>query len=753
MATVKISDLPEIPHLTFDTTQSILPVVDLTTNTTGKVTVRTLAEGLFHNDALKVGEEAILFPNVIAQFAGNSEIYLQVNLQNLNANGSADYVATADIGTNANNYIDLGINNSNYNDPEYSALKSLDGYLYVQGSLDNSADGNLVIGTASTGANVVFIAGGTTEANVIAKMTRFGLTLNGASRLEFSDGSIQTVAAAPASLSQNAYNTANSASSNTIVIQAVNITQNNNIIAINQYAQSAFATANDTNGFAVSAFNTANAVNGFAISAFNTANGANGLAAGAFDKANNALANTFAITVNNSVYIPGTLVIDGLIYANGATYVANAMSIPTTYSSPQTAITLDYRAANIVKTNITSDLVVSHTGIVLGKYIDLFVYNDSAATRNITHGVSANNSSTKGTVTEVRPYATKHLKYFTVDSDLANTYVVIATDENYVSGDLTVTGNVVSEGGSVVTSNLYVGGTTTSVGTTLMEGNFTSNGTSNLIGSVIVTGTFSTEGTLSLNNSTFTSNTALLSITASDDFVTQSPSNTNYMLHVTGKANSVTRVVLDSFGANTYPLFAGRMGRGSAAAPAAVANNDVMFRVVGNGWTGTEFPGSSPTKIDFVATEDFSDTNRGTAIEFWNTPVGSNNIQRIATFNAGEAKFTGAVIPEKGFVFVPRLPVGNQTAITIDFDTDSMVKATHIADLTVTLTNFQSGKIVEVWLVNTGGQNRTVTHGCTALNSTNKSTTVTNIAGSSLCLRYFSIGTDNANTFVSIIGA
>ena len=277
--------------------------------------------------------------------------------------------------------------------------------------------------------------------------------------------------------------------------------------------------------------------------------------------------------------------------------------------------------------------------------------------------------------------------------------------------------------------------------------------TSNLIGSVIVTGTFSTEGTLSLNNSTFTSNTALLSITASDDFVTQAPSNTNYMLHVTGKANSVTRVVLDSFGANTYPLFAGRMGRGSAAAPAAVANNDVMFRVVGNGWTGTEFPGSSPTKIDFVATEDFSDTNRGTAIEFWNTPVGSNNIQRIATFNAGEAKFTGSVIPEKGFVFVPRLPVNNQTSITVDFDTDSMVKATHIADLTVTLTNFQSGKIVEVWLVNTGGQNRTVTHGCTALNSTNKSTTVTSVSGSSLCLRYFSIGTDSANTFVSIIGA
>jgi hypothetical protein len=94
-------------------------VVDLTTDETGKVTVRTLAEGLFHNDALKVGEEDILFPNVIAQFVGESEVYLQVNLQNLTDSGSADYVATADIGTNANNYVDLGINNSTYDDPEY----------------------------------------------------------------------------------------------------------------------------------------------------------------------------------------------------------------------------------------------------------------------------------------------------------------------------------------------------------------------------------------------------------------------------------------------------------------------------------------------------------------------------------------------------------------------------------------------------------------------------------------------------------
>lgn len=552
MSTVKISDLPVISTLNLDTTQTIIPVVDTSTDETGQVTVKTLADGMFHNDSLKVGPNEILLANTIAQFSGNSETFLQTNLQNLKANGSADYVITADIGTNANNFIDVGLNNSNYNDPNFSSMKRLDGYLYTYGSLDNSTNGNLIIGTASAGANVLFIAGGTTEANVIAKITKFGITLNNASRLEFTDGSIQTVAAAPASSTQGAFNTANSASSNTIIIQGVNVTQNNNITAVNQYAQSAFATANDVNGYATSAYATANGANGLAVGAFNTANGANGLAAGAFNKANNALANTFAITVNNSIYIPGTLVVDGIVYANGATYVANAMSIPTTYTSPQTAITLNYQQANIVKTNVTADLVISHTGIVLGKYIDLFVYNDSAAARTITHGVPANNSTTKASTVKVSPYSTKHLKYFTIDSDLANTYVIESVNENRIESDLSV---------------------------------------------------------------------------------------------------------------------------------------------------------------------------------------------------------TGTVTPEKGFIYNPNLLVGNQTNFTIDFSTTSLIVATLVADLTISLSNYVYGKVVEVWLTNTDGSNRTVTHGCTALNSTTNSTTFTIPATSTAYLRYFSIDGDNANTFVSVQSA
>ena len=62
---------------------------------------------------------------------------------------------------------------------------------------------------------------------------------------------------------------------------------------VNQYAQSAYATANGANGLAQGAFNRANSafassnlVNQFVQSAYDTANGANGLAAGAFNYAN-----------------------------------------------------------------------------------------------------------------------------------------------------------------------------------------------------------------------------------------------------------------------------------------------------------------------------------------------------------------------------------------------------------------------------------------------------------------------------------
>jgi hypothetical protein len=105
-------------------------------------------------------------PNLIAQFTGNSTTYVQVNAQNIDEHGSADFVVTADVGTDTTFYIDMGIQGSQL---EQGALYPLDGYLLVQGNT-SQLGGNLIIGTLSQTGNQIetkFVAGGNEEANVI----------------------------------------------------------------------------------------------------------------------------------------------------------------------------------------------------------------------------------------------------------------------------------------------------------------------------------------------------------------------------------------------------------------------------------------------------------------------------------------------------------------------------------------------------------------------------------------------------------
>jgi hypothetical protein len=283
--------------------------------------------------------------------------------------------------------------------------------------------------------------------------------------------------------------------------------------------------------------------------------------------------------------------------------------------------------------------------------------------------------------------------------------------------------------------------------------NALANTTGVFAGGLTITGNVVTQSYIDFNSSTFDPTKALVNITASNNATVVAPSNTNYMLHITGKANTVTRVVIDSFGQNTYPLLAGRMGRGSADLPVATQNNDVMMRIVGNGYTGTQFPASSPTKIDFVAAENFSDTNRGTQIQFWNTPVGSNTLQKIATFNADSVTFTGVVNPTKGFIYTPVVYPGAQTAITIDMTNGPLVRAQTAAGLTVTLSNLTAGKLIELWVTNTSGFSQTFTHGISAINSTTNSTTYSIPGTSSILARYMCIDGTLANTLVAVVHA
>jgi hypothetical protein len=87
---------------------------------------------------------------------GSINNYLQLNIQNQSngANASSDVVATADDGSEVDNYIDMGINGSGNTANIMGG--AADAYLYTTGN-------NLLIGTGTATKSLVFMTGGTTQ--------------------------------------------------------------------------------------------------------------------------------------------------------------------------------------------------------------------------------------------------------------------------------------------------------------------------------------------------------------------------------------------------------------------------------------------------------------------------------------------------------------------------------------------------------------------------------------------------------------
>ncbi|MFT3932332.1 MAG: hypothetical protein QM726_01855 [Chitinophagaceae bacterium] len=87
---------------------------------------------------------------------GTINSYLQLNIQNQSTGtaASSDVVATADNGDESNNYVDMGINGSNYAGGVMGAAN--DSYLYNIGQ-------NFLIGTGTAAKSLVFMTGGTSQ--------------------------------------------------------------------------------------------------------------------------------------------------------------------------------------------------------------------------------------------------------------------------------------------------------------------------------------------------------------------------------------------------------------------------------------------------------------------------------------------------------------------------------------------------------------------------------------------------------------
>jgi len=217
-----------------------------------------------------------------------------------------------------------------------------------------------------------------------------------------------------------------------------------------------------------------------------------------------------------------------------------------------------------------------------------------------------------------------------------------------------------------------------------------------------------------------------------NSYLTSNAASANAVINsrITANADSANSVINTRITANVATL------RGEITANADSANSVINTRITANATSTNAFANLAFTKANNAI------ANTGgvyTAGDFYISGDGFVN----GTFT----------LANKGFIYVPTILEGSQTAFTINFSTSSLIKCDIAADCAITLSNYVHGKVVEVWITNTSGLNRTVTHGCTALNSTANSTTVTVPATSSAYLRYFSIDDDNANTFVAIQSA
>jgi hypothetical protein len=172
MATKNVNSFLATGFIDLNTSDSLLGVVngDLKRLNAGSISMLNLTArtGTFSNGSVS----AVPLLNNPLSVVGSGNSYMQLNIQNRSSGtfASADLVITANNGTDNANYINLGINNSGYNDPAFTNGTGLDGYLFIDG-------GNLDIGTRTAGKSIEFHAGGTVAGSTIARITESGMNM------------------------------------------------------------------------------------------------------------------------------------------------------------------------------------------------------------------------------------------------------------------------------------------------------------------------------------------------------------------------------------------------------------------------------------------------------------------------------------------------------------------------------------------------------------------------------------------------
>jgi len=104
----------------------------------------------------------------------------------------------------------------------------------------------------------------------------------------------------------------------------------------------------------------------------------------------------------------------------------------------------------------------------------------------------------------------------------------------------------------------------------------------------------------------------------------------------------VSHVLFASSGQPNHVYF--KRNNGTYAVPTAIANNDVLGSVQWQGRGATTFGSTIQAQVRAVASETFTDSVKGTRLEFHTTVAGANSTTLSLTLIGGFASFTGQVV-------------------------------------------------------------------------------------------------------------
>ena len=246
----------------------------------------------------------------------------------------------------------------------------------------------------------------------------------------------------------------------------------------------------------------------------------------------------------------------------------------------------------------------------------------------------------------------------------------------YVPGSLT--SNLIPAGDNTINlgnpnrrySNLYLGyqglfladtGTDQNINITANAGTLYLNGVQNLaLGNLVIedttlksanpsldisigdtgdTGFFYVKRKAQFDNTTFSPTEAMVAINGSG---TTDPDTVfpDTLIQTTSRPNKNSRIAQRSYGSsgnvggdNSYSVWASYVARGNVSNPQATKQNDILSRLSSNGF-GTTTWGTGGTRIESVALENFTDSAKGSKINFWTTPIGSIVSQQVASITA-----------------------------------------------------------------------------------------------------------------------